>query len=77
MEKYGYDQVYCINSYVYFFDNYKGEFVILFDEFCSSLFIFDMLKYLEGYFVWLFCRYNDKVVCFILVYIVSNIFLIF
>ena len=73
MEKYGYDQVYRINSYAHPFDNYKGEPVILFDEFRSSLPISDMLKYLEGYPVWLPCRYNDKVACFTSVYIVSNI----
>ena len=73
MEKYGYTQVYRVTNYTHPFDGYKGEPVILFDEFRSSLPISDMLKYLDGYPVMLPCRYADKVACFDTVYVISNI----
>ena len=73
MERYGYRNVYRVTNYEHPFDNYKGEKVILFEEFRSSLPIADMLKYLDGYPVMLPCRYADKVACFDTVYIVSNI----
>ena len=73
MEKYGYENVCRIISYQHPFDSYKGQPVILFDEFRSSLPLSEMLKYLEGYPVMLPCRYADKVACFTQVYIISNI----
>lgn len=73
MEKYDYENVFRVTNYVHPFDGYKGQDVVLFDEFRSSLMIDDMLKYLDGYPVMLPCRYSDKVACFTKVYIVSNI----
>lgn len=73
MQRHGYKDVYHATNYKNPFDGYKGEPVILFDEFRSSLPIADMLKYLDGYPLMLPCRYNDKVACFTTVYIVSNI----
>jgi len=73
MEKYGYENVFRVTNYAHPFDGYKGEDVILFDEFRSSLPISDMLKYLDGYPVLLPCRYADKVACFTKVFVVSNI----
>lgn len=73
MEKYGYENVYRVTNYSHPFDTYRGQDVILFDEFRSSLPIADMLKYLDGYPVSLPCRYADKVACFTKVYVVSNI----
>lgn len=73
MDKYGYENVCRITSYQHPFDSYKGQSVILFDEFRSSLPLTEMLKYLEGYPVMLPCRYADKVACFTQVYIISNI----
>ncbi len=73
MERYGYRNVYRVTNYTHPFDNYKGERVILFEEFRSSLPIADMLKYLDGYPFMLPCRYADKVACFDTVYIISNI----
>lgn len=73
LERYGYSHVYRVTNYDHPFDNYKGQAVILFEEFRSSLPIADMLKYLDGYPVMLPCRYADKVACFETVYIVSNI----
>ena len=73
MEKYGYSRVYRVTNYDHPFDDYKGQDVILFEEFRSSLPIQDMLKYLDGYPLMLPCRYNNKAACFTKVYLVSNI----
>ena len=73
MEKYGYENVYRVTNYNHPFDGYNGEEVILFDEFRSSLPLADMLKYLDGYPVYLPARYSDKIALFTIVYIISNI----
>ena len=73
MEKYGYSRVYRVTNYDHPFDDYKGQDVILFEEFRSSLPIQDMLKYLDGYPLMLPCRYSNKAACFTKVYLVSNI----
>jgi hypothetical protein len=74
MDNYGYKNVCHITGYQHgCFDKYKGEPVILFDEFNSSLRIQDMLNYLDGYPLELPCRYTNRIACFDKVYIVSNI----
>lgn len=73
MEKYGYADVYRVTNYEHPYDNYRGQDVILFDEFRSNRTISEMLEVLDGYPVNLPCRYTDKVACFTKVYIVSNI----
>ncbi len=73
MDKYGYDKVYRVNKYNNPFDNYKGEEVILFDEFHSQIPITEMLNYTDGYPCLLPCRYQDKTACYTKVYIISNI----
>ncbi len=73
MEKYGYSNVYRVTDYAHPFDSYKGQSVIIFEEFRSSLRIDDMLKYLDGYPVEFPARYNNKVACFTEVYIITNI----
>lgn len=73
MEKYGYENVYRVTNYKNPFDCYKGQDVILFDEFRSSLPLADMLKYLDGYPVDLPCRFSDKHACFTKVYFTTNI----
>lgn len=73
MEKHGYGNVYRVTNYDNPFDGYKGEEVILFDEFRSSLKIHDMLKYLDGYPLKLPARYGDKEACFTFAYVISNI----
>ena len=54
-------------------NNYKGQDVIIFEEFRSSLKIQDMLIYLDGYPIELPCRYANKIACFTKVYIITNI----
>lgn len=73
MEQYGYSQVYQITDYTHPFDGYKGQDVVIFEEFRSSLKIDDMLKYLDGYPLQLPCRYANKVACYHTVYLISNI----
>ena len=73
METYGYSKVYQVTNYEHPFDGYKGQDVIIFEEFRSSLRIDDMLKYLDGYPLLLPCRYADKVACYTEVFIISNI----
>ena len=73
MEKYGYENVYRVTNYKHPFDEYKGQDVVLFDEFRSSLPLVDMLKYLDGYPVLLPCRFVDTQACFTKVYFTTNI----
>lgn len=72
MEKYGYDKVFRVSNYKNPFDTYKGEDILVFEEFRSSLPIEQMLNYLDGYPIRLPARYGDKVACYTKVYIVSN-----
>lgn len=73
MERYGYSNVYRVTDYDHPFDGYKGQDVLLFDEFRSSLPISNMLDYLDGYPVELRARYTNKQACYTKVYIISNI----
>lgn len=73
MEQYGYSNVYRVTDYLHPFDSYKGQDIIIFEEFRSSLKIQDMLNYLDGYPLDLPCRYNNKTACFTKVYIITNI----
>jgi len=74
MEKYGYTNVYRITTYDHTaFDNYKGQDVVVFEEFRSSFKIEDMLKFLEGYPLMLPSRYSNKVACYTKVYLLTNL----
>lgn len=73
MDARGYANVYRVTNYAHPFDEYRGQSVMLFDEFRSDLPTKDMLKYLDGYPLMLPCRYGDKVACYTTVYVVSNI----
>ena len=72
MEKYGYENVYRVTDYQHPFDSYKGQDIIVFEEFRSDLKISDMLNYLDGYPLELPCRYVNRIACFTKVYIISN-----
>lgn len=73
MERYGYTNVHRVTNYAHPFDNYRGQSVILFDEFRSQLPFSEMLNYLDGYPADLPCRYADKVACYTTVFVVSNV----
>ena len=55
------------------FDAYRGEDVLVFEEFASQIPIEDMLNYLDIYPIMLPARYNDKVACYTKVFITSNL----
>lgn len=73
LEKYGYRNVYRITDYKNPFDGYKGEDVICFDEFSSSLSIQNMNNLLDCYPLSLPARYSNKQACYTKIYIISNI----
>lgn len=73
MEKYGYSNVFRVTDYQHPFDNYRGQDVVVFEEFRTSVRIADMLNYLDGYPLELPCRYNNKYACYTKVYIISNV----
>ena len=73
MDKYGYENVYRVTDYAHPFDSYRGQDILVFEEFRSSLRIQDMLNYLDGYPLDLPCRYNNKIACYTKVFIISNI----
>lgn len=73
MERYGYANVFRITDYRHPFDNYSGQDVVIFEEFRSSLYLADMLNYLDGYPLELPCRYTNKFACYTKVFIISNI----
>lgn len=73
MERYGYENVFRVTDYIHPFDGYKGQEVIVFEEFRSSLKIQDILNYLDGYPLELPCRYVNKIACYLRVYLVTNI----
>lgn len=73
MQKYGYSNVYRVTDYDHPWDGYKGEDVVIFEEFRSSLRMDDMLKYLDGYPVQLPARYSNNIAMFHKVYFCTNI----
>lgn len=73
MEKYGYSNVFRVTDYKHPFDSYKGQDVLIFEEFRSSINPPEMLTYLEGYPLELPCRYANKFACFTKVFIITNI----
>lgn len=73
MERYGYENVFRVTSYKYPFDNYRGQDIVIFEEFYNSLAIQEMLILLDGYPLDLPCRYNNKTACFTKVFILSNV----
>jgi len=56
MDTYGYKNVYRVTDYEHPFDGYKGQDVVVFEEFRSSLKLADMLTFLDGYPLQLPCR---------------------
>lgn len=74
MELCGYENIYRITNYERgCFDQYKGEEVLLMEEFSSGFKIQDMLNYLDGYPLSLPCRYTNRVACYTKVFLISNI----
>lgn len=72
MDKYGFQNVYRVTDWAHPWDTYRGQDVVLMEEFFESAKITDMLNWLDGYPLDLPCRYNNKIACFTKVYINSN-----
>lgn len=71
--KYGLGNVYVVDDCLHPWDNYRGEDVVLFDEFDASGYrITQLLRWLDRYPVSLPCRYNNKQACYTKVYFTSN-----
>lgn len=73
MEKYGYSNVYKVSNYKHPFDKYKGQDVLLLDEYSSSFPISDFNNITDGYPYELDARYCGKYACYTKVYIISNL----
>lgn len=70
----GYDKVYRVTDNRNPWDGYKGQDVILFDDFRACDFDINiLLKWLDIYPLELPCRYNNKQACFTNIYFTSNI----
>ena len=65
--------VFRVTDYTHPFDNYRGQKVIMFEEFRSSLPIEQMLNYLDCRRMELPCRYANKVSGWDTIYMVTNI----
>ena len=72
MEQYGYENVYRVTDYAHPFDSYKGQDVVVFEEFRSQPRLSVMLNWLDVYPVELPCRYSNKMACYTKVYIITN-----
>jgi hypothetical protein len=64
--------IYTVDNYQHPFDSYRGEPVIVFDDFYSDLPISSLLRYLDRYPVKLPARYQDKQALYTTVYFTSN-----
>ncbi len=76
MEKFGYKNAYRITNYNgnAVWDGYRGQDVVIFEEYRSQLLISEILTWCEGYpNCSLKARYADKVACFTKVIFISNI----
>lgn len=74
MDKFGDDKVYRVTDYEdqFYFDNYEGEDIVVFEEFRSQIPLAKMLSLLDRYSTYLRARYNNKIARFTKVYILSN-----
>ena len=70
--RYGFENVYHVTSYEHPFDGYKGEPVLLLDEFYESIRFDALLNVLDTLPSRLPARYNDKIAAYNYVWIVSN-----
>ena len=73
LNQHGAKNVYRVTNYRHPFDGYRGQPVILFDEFRDSIPYSEMLSYLDIYPIQLPCRYTDKWACYTKAYICSNV----
>lgn len=73
MDRYGDGNVYRVTDCKHPWDTYRGQDVVVFEEFYSERFeLPDMLNWLDIYPVDLPCRYNNKTACYTKVFLTSN-----
>ena len=72
LEKYGYENVYRVTNYVNPWDGYKGQDVVVLDEYLSQFPITDFNQIADGYPMMLRARYFDRVANFTKLYLLSN-----
>lgn len=69
----GFQNVYIVDDFRHPWDCYKGQDVVLFDEFDAECFDLNLiLRWLDVYPVSLPCRYNNKQACYTKVFFTSN-----
>ena len=73
LEKHGYSNVYRVTDYRHPFDSYRGQDVVVFEEYRSDFKINNLLNYTDGHPVELPCRFFNKYACYTKVYIITNI----
>ncbi len=71
--KHGEENVYRITNKKNPWDGYRGQPVVVFEEFRSSYAIETMLNWIDGYRLMLPCRYADRPARFTQVYLITNI----
>lgn len=72
LERYGYENVYRVTDMKNPWDGYRGQDVVLFDDFAGDVEITKLLIWLDRYPLELPCRYNNKTACYTKVYFTSN-----
>jgi len=72
-ETYGWDDIYRVPNWKNPFDGYRGQDILVLDEYNTSVPVVDLLKILEGYPLEVAARYADKTAKFTKVFIVSNL----
>lgn len=73
-DKYGDGNVYCVSDTRNPWDSYRGQDVVLFDDFrCDMFRIEDLLRWCDIYPLELPCRYRNKQACYTKVYFTSNV----
>lgn len=73
MEKYGHENVYRITDKKNPWDGYRGEPVVVFEEYRSNFGVENMLNWLDGYPIMLPCRYANRPAQFERVFLITNI----
>lgn len=72
LERYGFENVYRVTDMKNPWDGYRGQDVVLFEEFSGDIDITRMLIWLDIYPLELPCRYSNKVACYTKVFLTSN-----
>lgn len=72
LNRYGYENVYRVTDMKNPWDSYRGQDVVLFDDFIGDVEITKLLIWLDRYPLELPCRYNNKTACYTKVFFTSN-----